>query len=181
MLKVRNFLSCILVLFVAISFYSVNPSFAQEGAQETSKSPTSEKAAEMPKLPEGKCACAESTVEALGKAYISLEEDEWPDAIKVCTDALNKAKELEKSCTCPELPAYIDLATAYISYSQGGNILDGEEDIDCAKATKLYDGAIKLLTVAIPKVLNEKVKREATSVKEYCEEENEFVKDECQE
>lgn len=179
MLKVRNFLTSILVLFfVMVSFSSVG-SFAQESSG--SPMPPAEKATEAPKLPEGKCACAEPAVEALGKAYISLEEDEWPDAIKVCSDALNKVKELEKGCACPELPAYKDVATAYISYAQGGNILDGEEDIDCAKATKLYEGAISLLKTVTPKIQNEKIKREVNSVQEYCEEENEFVKDECQE
>lgn len=177
MLKVRGLLASVFILFISISFYSINMSLAQEA----NGNAASEKTVEAPKISEGKCACAESAVEALGKAYISLEEDEWPDAIKVCTDALTKVKELEKSCQCPELPAYKDIATAYISYAQGGNILDGENDIDCAKATKLYNDAISLLAAAIPKVQNEKVKHEATSINEYCEEENEFVKDECQE
>lgn len=127
----------------------------------------------------GDCTCVEPIEKALSKAYISLEEDEWPKAIKVCTDAVNKVKELEKTCKCPVIPVYKDVANAYLSYAKGGEILDGEEEIDCIKAVKLYDDAIKLFEKSVPMILNEKLKQEASLIADYCSEEKEFVEDEC--
>ncbi|MBI1858927.1 MAG: hypothetical protein HYR97_07450 [Candidatus Melainabacteria bacterium] len=125
------------------------------------------------------CECEKPAIEVLSKAYISLEEDEWPAAIKACTDAETKITELEKTCKCPSIPIYKKVAKAYSNYAKGGNILDGEEDIDCLKATKLYEEAEKLFEESLSKILDEKLKKEASLISDFCVEENEFVKEEC--
>lgn len=127
------------------------------------------------------CKCLEGVVVIVQKAYASLEEDEWPSAIKISTDALNTINTLAKTCKCPEISAYQNVAKAFLNYAKGGNLLDGQEEPDCKAALKLYDEAISWLKDALEKITNSEVKANAKSIKEYAEEELQFVKDECEE
>lgn len=126
------------------------------------------------------CACDKPVIEALTKAYNSLEEDEWTDAIKICNESIKTIETLSGTCKCPVIETYKGVVKAYLNYAQGGQILDGEEDIDCPKAKSLYDEAIKSLIAAQTTVKNEAIKSQVENIKEYCEEEKAFVQDECQ-
>lgn len=126
------------------------------------------------------CPCLEPGVEPIQKAYLSLEEDEWPAAIKVCTDTQKAINDLAKTCKCPEVAVYQNIAKGYLNYAKGGNILDGDDSPDCKVALKLYDEAIKLLSDSIPKITNLPVKTNTQNIRDYCKEELDFVKDECQ-
>lgn len=142
-------------------------------AQELNKDLLEKKAAE--------CACAKPASDAIQKAYASLEEDEWSAAIKSSTDTLNSINTLSAKCKCPEVAIYQNVAKAFLNYAKGGNLLDGEDNPDCKKAKELYDTAISLLKDSIPKITNQEVKTNTTNIKEYAEEELQFVKDECEE
>ena len=146
------------------------------------------------KVDEKKCTCDTPAVQALSKAYNSLEEDEWIDAIKICKETINAIGKLAETCKCTSgmkaegtppkertlVEVYSDIASAYLKYAQGGQILDGEDDIDCPKAKSLYDDAMKTLKVSIDGVQNEELKLEVENIKDYCEEEKAFVDDECE-
>lgn len=125
------------------------------------------------------CNCQKPVLDIIDKAYVSLEEDEWPAAIKVCTDALTTVKNLSNTCTCLDTPLYKSIAQGFLNYARGGDILDGEKDPDCKAADKLYTDAIKLLEDAMPKIKDAKLKTNVESIRDYCKEELEFVKDEC--
>lgn len=126
-----------------------------------------------------KCACHMPAVEAIQKSYVSLEEDEWPAAIKSCTNALTAITTLQKTCKCPEVNDYKNVAQAFLNYAKGGNHLDGEEDPNCELVTKLYTESIKLLEETLPKLKDEKLKENVQNIRDYSKEELEFVKDEC--
>jgi len=129
------------------------------------------------KLPE--CACLKPGVDSIQKAYASLEEDEWPNAIKTCKDTIDAIKILSKTCKCPEVAVYQKVAEAYLKYAEGGNHLDGADEPNCTYALKLYDEAISSLKGALPKITNAQVKENANSIWEYAVEEQQFVQDEC--
>lgn len=126
------------------------------------------------------CKCHKPAIESLSKAYNSLEEDEWKDAIKVCKEVSASVKKLSETCKCEEVKNYVAIVGAYSQYAQGGQILDGEDDIDCPKAKKLYDNAMKALQAALPKIKDDSLKEEVENIRDYCEEEKAFVDDECE-
>lgn len=142
----------------------------------TNKKP---EAASQPALKSGICDCLKGAIDAIQKSYVSLEEDEWPGAIKVTKDAINTINALSKTCVCPEIIAYQKIADAYLKYAEGGNHLDGAGEPNCPYATKLYSDAIALLENYISKISNATVKENAEDVKEYVKEEKEFVDEEC--
>lgn len=125
------------------------------------------------------CNCQKPVSDIIDKSYVSLEEDEWPAAIKICTDALITVKNLSNTCTCLDAPLYKSIAQAFLNYAKGGDILDGEKDPNCQAANKLYTDAIKLLDEALPKIKDTKLKSNVESIRDYCKEELDFVKDEC--
>ena len=127
----------------------------------------------------GLCACLKGAMDAIQKAYVSIEEDEWPTAIKSTKDAISTIGTVSKTCTCPETIAYQKVAEAYLKYAEGGNHLDGAEEPDCPYATKLYSDAITLLDAYIPKITNAAVKGNAEDIQSYVKEEKEFVDEEC--
>ena len=129
--------------------------------------------------PQEVCICQKPVISALEKSYASLEEDEWPAAIKVCTDAQNTIKNLSKTCICLDKVLYGNIAQAFLNYAKGGDILDGEKEPDCVLVTKLYTEAIKLLTESAPKLKDEKFKSNIENIRDYSKEELEFIKDEC--
>ena len=125
------------------------------------------------------CNCQKPVRDAIDKAYVAIEEDEWASAIKVCTDAQIAVKNLSKICTCLDAATYKNIAQAFLDYAKGGDILDGEKEPDCEAANKLYTETIKLLNEALPKVKDIKLKENIENIKDYSKEELEFVKDEC--
>ena len=127
------------------------------------------------------CPCLDPIIIAIQKAYNSLEEDEWPTAIKISTDTLNTITSISKTCKCTEVTDYQNVAMAYLNYSKAGNLLDGEDEPDCKVAKKLYEDAIGWLETSISKITNSEVSGNARSIQEYAKEELQFVKDECQE
>lgn len=127
------------------------------------------------------CNCIEPAVIAIQKAYTSLEEDEWPSAIKISTDALNSVSNLSKTCKCPEVSVYQNVAKAYLNYAKAGNLLDGQDEPDCVVAKKLYDDAILWLGTSIPQIPNTEVSANAKNIQDYAKEELQFVKEECEE
>ena len=127
----------------------------------------------------GLCDCIKSAVDSIQKAYVSIEEVEWPTAIKTTKDAISAINTLSKTCACPETVAYGKIAEAYLKYAEGGNHLDGAEEPNCPYATKLYSDAIILLETYIPKITNPAVKENSEDVKGYVKEEKEFVDEEC--
>ncbi len=126
------------------------------------------------------CPCLKPAIEAVQKAYSSLEEDEWPGAIKICKDTIELIKILSKTCKCPEVASYQKITEAFLKYAEGGNHLDGADEPNCPFALKLYTDAIAFLKESTPKITNQEVKTNATNIQEYAEEELQFVKDECQ-
>ena len=137
-------------------------------------------APQVAEVKSGICDCLKGAIDAIQKAYVSLEEDEWPAAIKSTKDAITTINTVSKNCTCPETIAYGKLGEAYLKYAEGGNHLDGAEEPNCPVALKLYADAIKMLDESIQKVSDEKIKSNAKNIKEYAVEEEQFVKDECQ-
>lgn len=175
-----------------LSFYG--PCFAQENklpqAQaKTATSPPAQKAmADLKKKelapaetqkPSGVCSCLKPAIDSIRKAYAALEEDEWPDAIKICKDTIKLITELSKTCSCPQLPFYEKVATAYLKYAEGGDHLDSSEDPDCPYAVGLYSGAIALLKINLSEIKDTTVKQEGENILDYLKEEESFVKDEC--
>lgn len=185
-----------LILILSLVFFisQVN-SFAQAPAPEKAPAETAKqplkveqpvaKGAELKEKAAPKaqtvCACLESAVSALQKAYTSLEEDEWPTAIKVASDTFNTINSLAKTCKCPEVVFYQNIGKAYLNYAKAGNLLDGEEEPNCKVAKKLYEEAITWLETSISKVTNKDVSSNAKSIQDYAKEELQFVKDECEE
>ena len=127
----------------------------------------------------GLCDCLKGAIDSIQKAYASLEEDEWPTAIKITKDTISTISAISKTCACPETIAYEKIAEAYLKYAEGGNHLDGAEEPNCPYATKLYSDAITLLETYIPKITNPAVKGNSEDIKEYVKEEKEFVDEEC--
>lgn len=178
-----------LLISILISFLAYNVSFAQTQntgimpATETVKPVQEVKKQESQPPPPVKdtsaCNCQKPVLDIIDKAYLSLEEDEWSNAIKVCTDAVNTVKNLAVTCTCLDVPLYKGIAQAFLNYAKGGDILDGEKEPDCTLANKLYTDAIKSLEESIPKIKDVKLKTNVESIRDYCKEELEFVKDEC--
>lgn len=129
----------------------------------------------------GICDCLKGAIDAIQNAYVRLEEDEWPTAIKATKDTINTINTLSKTCACPETVAYGKIAEAYLKYAEGGNHLDGAEKPDCQYAIMLYSDARTLLENYIPKITNVSVKENAQDVQGYVKEEEEFVNEECSE
>ena len=157
----------------------VNQAPAPVAQEETLKEKASPQAPAQAAKPEA-CNCEKPAVEALDKTYVSLEEDEWAGAIKVSTDALNLVKNLSMTCTCPVISVYQDVAQGFLNYATGGSILDSEEEINCPKAKKLYEDALKLFDAALPKIADENLKKKVKDIRDYAQEEKEFVDDECE-
>ena len=173
----------IILLALLISLLVNNFSFA-ETAPPTKDTTVKKQIVDPPKeqtveAKGGICDCLKGAVDSIQKAYVSLEEDEWPTAIKITKDTINTINTLSKTCTCPEIIAYQKVAEAYLKYTEGGNHLDGADEPDCPYATKLYSDAIVLLEIYGPKITNPAVKENAEDVKGYVKEEKEFVDEEC--
>ena len=190
--KMRSFLISIIIL-IAVNFMAINASVAQATKPSPSKTqiegkkPTNTvtpqpaasalKAQVAPEV--SKCNCSGPAVDAIQKAYVSLEEDEWPAAIKSCTNALAVVANLQKTCKCPEINDYKNITQGFLNYAKGGNFLDGQEDPNCDAVTKLYLEGIKLLDDTLPKIRDQKLKENVQNIRDYSKEELEFVKDEC--
>ncbi len=127
------------------------------------------------------CECETPAITSLSKTAASLNEDDWNESINICMTTIIEIEKLKTTCKCPIIDSYKKIADAYLKYAQGGQILDGEADIDCIKAKKLYDDAIKALNELLPVIQNEKLKEEVSEIKDYCIEEKSFVEDECEE
>lgn len=172
-----------LIVILTLFIFSNNSSFAQTQKPEQ---PPSQAAPQADLQARGagqkttECICLKPAVDAIQKAYTSLEEDEWPGAIKICKDTIEAIKTLSKTCKCPDVAVYQKTAEAFLKYAEGGNHLDGADEPDCAYALKLYDEAINSLKDSLPKITNAQVKENAKSIWEYAQEEQQFVKDECQ-
>lgn len=165
-----------LVVFL-VAFGVKNPCFAQV----TQPAQTGVKPQADLKAKTTECTCHKPGTDALQKAYASLEEDEWPSAIKACKEAITAIANLSKTCKCPEVIVFQKIADAYLKYAEGGNHLDGAEDPNCPYALKLYDEVLSLLSDSIPKVTSIDVKTNAKNIQEYAEEERQFVREECEE
>lgn len=174
----RKVLSVFLSFMLAASVGYI--SYAQEAAppQDVQAEPAKQ-AEPVKKEAAAGCVCLEPATSAINKAYASVEEDEWTIAIKTCKDSITAIKELTKTCKCPEVAVYQSIAEAFLKYSEGGNHLDTVDEPDCPFALKLYSEAIKILSDALPKIKDEQIGAKAKDIKEYAEEEQEFVKDEC--
>ena len=184
----------IILLALLISFSVKNVSFAETAPAKKAVTPSPAPAAvvkkqvtqtETPKeqavevKKSGLCDCLKGAIDSIQKAYLSIEEDEWPTAIKTTKDAISAINTVSKTCACPETVAYEKIAEAYLKYAEGGNHLDGAEEPDCPYATKLYSDAITLLETYVPKITNPAVKENSEDVKGYVKEEKEFVDEEC--
>ena len=160
------------LLFVFIIFLLIiNPSFAQ------TISPQKDTASKP--VPKDVCDCLKPAIDAIQKAYTSLEEDEWPAAIKTSKDTIDIVSNLAKVCKCPEITSYQKVSEAFSKYAEGGNHLDGVDEPNCPYALKLYSAAAALLKEAIPNITNVQVKENAENTNDYVTEELEFVKNEC--
>ena len=178
--------SLYLVLIALILFLTVGPSFGQPKNIEDKKPQAEIKKGEEPTITKeqmerkgGLCACLQPAIDVVQKAYTSLEEDEWPTAIKICKDAITLVKNLSLTCKCPEIESYKKLSEAYLKYAEGGNHLDGAETPNCPYAKKLYSDGIKLIDESLSKVTRAEVKAGAGNIREYLEEEQQFVDEEC--
>lgn len=171
----------VILMFLTLGGITSSNVLAQEAAppQAAPAEPVKKEAQEEPKAASSSCKCLEPATSAINKAYASVEEDEWNVAIKTCKNSVDAIKELAKTCKCPEVAIYQSIAEAFLKYSEGGNHLDTVDEPDCPYATKLYSEAIRALADVIPKIQDQGVKTKASDVKEYAEEEQEFVKDEC--
>lgn len=169
---------CRIALIVTIVFFaSFISTLAQEKKEEVPQVDLKAKAQVKPTA----CACLEPGITLVQKAYTSLEEDEWPVAIKSSSDALNEINKISKTCKCPEVAIYQNIAKAYLNYAKAGDLLDGDDEPDCKIAKKLYQDAINWLDASITKVSSTDVSSNAKSIKEYANEELQFVMDECEE
>ena len=171
------------VLIVSALFFTTNTNnlvLAEEQAKPAEVKPTAEaKSAPAEKKVEPTCPCLKPATDAVEASYSSVEEDEWEKIIKTCKDSVTAIKTLSKTCKCPEVAEYQKIVEAFQKYAEGGSHLDGTEEPDCPFALKLYADTIKSLNESIPKISDEKVKEYATNVKDYAQEEEEFVKSEC--
>src|SRR3989338_3564856 len=161
MKSLRNLFSIFIVLILTICLNNIllaqeamsppeqapapeaKPEVMAEVKQEVKPEAMTDAMAEAKKLPE--CPCLKPATEALGKAYISIEEDEWPKAIKTCKDSIQAIKNLGTTCKCPEVAEYQKIVEAFLGYAQGGDYLDGTEKPDCEKARKMYGDTISAL------------------------------------
>lgn len=174
-LKLINF-----TISMAVFLMALNPCFAQEKKSTSGVQQAQKPQADL-KTKTSECTCHKPGVDALQKAYASLEEDEWPSAIKACREAIAALATLSKTCKCPDVTVFQKIADAYLKYAEGGNHLDGVEDPNCPYALKLYDEVLSLLNDSIPKVISIDVKTSAKNIQEYAEEERQFVREECEE
>ncbi len=170
MKSVKNLLVVLLALF--ISFSAWNISSAQTA-------PVKKDITVAAQVKGGLCDCLKGASNVLADSFQKLEEDEWNVAIKAIKGAINTINTIAKTCACPEIIAYQNIAEAYLKYAQGGNHLDGAEEPDCPYATKLYSDAITLLEKYIPQITNPAIKENAEDIKGYLKEEKEFVDQEC--
>ena len=127
------------------------------------------------------CECLAPATKALNEAFAAVEEDEWQAAIKKCTDTVSKSDTVAKTCKCPEVSAYQNIAKAYLNYAKGGSILDSEDTPNCMAASKAYNDAIKWLKESQDKIADKDTKANARIIEEYAAEELDFLKDECEE
>lgn len=188
-LERSNMKNLFFIFIVSVLLFTANKlTLAQEPAKPeamTEAAPVAmteavpEAMAEPEKKVDPACACLKPAADAVEKAYSSVEEDEWEKAIKACKDSVTAIKNLAKTCKCPELPEYQKTAEAFQKYAEGGSHLDGAEEPNCPFALKLYSETIKSLGEATTKISDEKVKEYVSNVKDYAEEEEEFVKSEC--
>ena len=180
------------VILIGFSFFIGSCAFAQAAKQPQAKTETKPKVEEKKVTPPVQtltkttkekevetCNCQKIVIDALNKAYVALEEDEWAAAIKACTNAVTSVKNLSKTCLCLDKVLYGNIASAFLDYAKGGNILDGEKEPNCPLVKQAYTEAIKYLDESAPKIKDEKLKANAESIRDYCKEELEFVKDEC--
>ena len=187
MKSIKNLLLVVLFILLISSAININSSFAETApaAKKPEAVPVVKKQVVQPETApaqgtaSGICGCLKGAIDSIQKAYVSLEEDEWPTAIKATKDAIASINTVSKDCACPETIAYQKIAEAYLKYAEGGNHLDGAEEPDCPYATKLYSDAITLLETYIPKISNGAVKENADDIKGYVKEEKEFVDEEC--
>lgn len=125
------------------------------------------------------CDCLGPAINSIQSAYTSLEENEWPVAINDTKKTIDLIMTLSMDCPCPELIAYQNVADAYLKYAEGGNHLDTADEPNCPYATKLYASAISILDQYIQKISDADVKTNAGNIKDYLEEEKDFIDDEC--
>src|SRR3989338_5310466 len=114
MKSVKNLLIVLLIFFVSSV---ANVSFAQTGSAPKKEAAPSQGTG-------GICDCLKGAIDSIQKAYVSLEEDEWPTAIKATKDAITSINTITKNCACPETIAYQKIAEAYLKYAEGENHLD---------------------------------------------------------
>ena len=177
----KNLLVILLALLISLlvskfSFAETAPPAKDTTVKKQVIDPSKEQAVEAKG---GICDCLKGAVDSIQKAYVSLEEDEWPAAIKTTKDAISTINTVAKTCACPETMAYQKIAEAYLKYAEGGNHLDGADEPDCPYATKLYSDAIILLDAYISQITNPAVQENAKDVEGYVKEEKEFVDEEC--
>lgn len=164
MSKMKFFVLC--CLLVSVFFIGLNV-FAQGGKPEA-------------------CDCAKPAEPLLIDAYKSLEsgEEGWGPTIEKINKARTKVEELEKGdCKCDYLLALKDVTTGYKLYAEAAKILDEVVDLDaklCKEVISKYEESIKSLEKALPRFVNETIKKQADTIKTYAEEELGFVKEECQ-
>ncbi|GEM_PF-7118037 len=168
-------------LFIAFGVVTQNVVFAEKEStlldrKKQQKKPTQPQAQPVEG---GACACLKPAIDAIQKAYSSLEEDEWPKAIGECKNTIATINNLAQSCTCEEINAYKSTADAFLKYAEGGNHLDGADEPDCPYALKTYSASISGLQGAKDKILDKNVKTSVKNILEYAQEEELFVKDEC--
>ena len=187
----KNLFILLLALFISFTAWNISKAETAPVKKETVPSPAPapeiKKQVTQPDIAKeqpagakgGLCDCLKGAIDSIQKSYVSLEEDEWPTAIKTTKDTISTITALSKTCACPETVAYQKIAEAYLKYAEGGNHLDGADEPDCPYATKLYSDAITLLETYIPKITNPAVKENAEDVKGYVKEEKEFVDEEC--
>lgn len=169
MKSVRRYL-LVLTALISLAVFSKNLSIAQ----------TDMAAAPQMSAPPVDCTCLDPGNKAILKAYGSLEEDEWPKAITEVKVAVEAIENLSKTCKCPDVDVYKKVVDSFLKYAQGGNHLDGADEPDCPFALKVYADAISGLNETLPKITNKQVKDNVQNILEYAKEEEQFVKDECE-
>ncbi len=169
----RNIVSVIIAL--SLIFGMSSQSFAQDKETKLMEKKNPKKQA----VEGGACACLKPGIDAIQKAYASLEEDEWPKAIGECKNTIASISALSKSCTCPEIAAYKAISDSFLKYAEGGNHLDSADDPDCPYALKTYSASIAGLKDSLEKITDKDVKTSVKNILEYAQEEELFVKDEC--
>ena len=170
----RKSILVFLALFIVSCILTQNSVYAQKESKLMDKKNQKKQAVES-----GACTCLQPAIDAIQKAYSSLEEDEWPKAIGECKNTIATINNLSKSCTCEEVNAYKTAADAFLKYAEGGNHLDGADEPDCPYALKTYSASIAGLQSAQDKITDKGVKTSVKNILEYAQEEELFVKDEC--